>query len=151
MTTVSISSATIAHAAHGATEPAFARGAVGGPRALLRLEGAAVLVAACVAYAQLGGSWGWFAALFLVPDLSMLGYLAGPRAGAASYNAAHSYLAPALLAALALLFAAHALWLAAAISVAHIGFDRMLGYGLKYGTAFGDTHLGRVASPRASR
>jgi hypothetical protein len=33
---------------------------------------------------------------------------------------------------------------AATIWVAHIGFDRMLGYGLKYPTAFSDTHLGRI-------
>jgi hypothetical protein len=26
--------------------------------------------------------------------------------------------------------------------------DRMFGYGLKYGTAFGDTHLGRVGRRR---
>lgn len=130
----------------------FARGAVGGPRALLRLEGAVALSAACLGYAQLGGSWGWFAALFLVPDLSMLGYLAGPRFGAASYNVAHSYLTPAVLAVLSAQLGFTALLFGALIGVAHIGFDRMLGYGLKYGTAFGDTHLGRVGGAgRASR
>jgi hypothetical protein len=30
------------------------------------------------------------------------------------------------------------------IWIAHIGFDRALGYGLKYPTGFGDTHLGRI-------
>jgi len=115
----------------------------GGPRALLRLEGAAALAAACVAYQMLGGSWGWFAALFLVPDLSMLGYLVGPRVGAASYNAVHSYLGAALAALLGASLHQHALLLMAAIWAAHVGFDRMLGYGLKYATAFGDTHLGQ--------
>jgi Domain of unknown function (DUF4260) len=77
-----------------------ALGAVSGtPLVLLRLEGAAVLVAATFAYATLGGRWALFAALFLVPDLSMLGYLGGRRLGAACYNAAHSYLGPAALAA----------------------------------------------------
>lgn len=30
------------------------------------------------------------------------------------------------------------------IWLAHIGMDRMLGYGLKYPTDFKDTHLGRL-------
>jgi hypothetical protein len=128
----------------------LAGGARGLPRALLRVEGALVLGAALLAYAHLGGSWGWFAALFLLPDLSMLGYLAGPRVGAVAYNAGHSYVAPALLAALSVALGAPALLLGAAIWVGHVGFDRMLGYGLKYGTAFGDTHLGRVGSKRAA-
>jgi len=135
-------------AAQRVAEP-FTRGAQGTPRAILRLEGAVVLGAALLAYAHLGGSWSWFALLFLVPDLSMLGYLAGPGLGAAAYNVGHSHLSPALLAAASVALSAPALLLGAAIWIAHIGFDRMLGYGLKYGTAFGDTHLGRVGGKRA--
>lgn len=115
---------------------------VDGPRSLLRAEDLAMFGAALFAYAQLGAGWGLFFALFLLPDLSLLGYLAGPRVGAVTYNAAHSYCAPALLAALGLAVPAVLPW--AAIWIAHIGLDRVLGYGLKYSTAFGDTHLGRV-------
>jgi hypothetical protein len=85
-----------------------------------------------------------FRAVFLAPDLSMLAYLIGPRAGALAYSLAHTYV---LAAALTLAGFAIAIPLAAAgglIWIAHIGFDRALGYGLKYPTAFGDTHLGRV-------
>jgi hypothetical protein len=32
----------------------------------------------------------------------------------------------------------------ALIWLAHIGMDRMLGYGLKYSGGFKDTHLGRL-------
>jgi hypothetical protein len=32
----------------------------------------------------------------------------------------------------------------ALIWLAHIGFDRALGYGLKYKAGFGFTHLGRI-------
>lgn len=124
------------------------RGAVfavrGAPRALLRLEGLAALVAAVVAYRLLGGSWGWFALLFLVPDLSMLGYLAGARLGSIFYNAAHSYLGAVLLAAVAYLSHSAAAGQLALIWCAHVGFDRALGYGLKYASAFSDTHLGRI-------
>jgi hypothetical protein len=115
---------------------------VGAPRIVVRAENLAVFVAALLAYAQLGAGWGLFCALFLLPDLSMLGYLAGARAGAVSYNAAHSYVGPALLALLGL--AVPGVWPWVALWVAHIGFDRALGYGLKYSSAFGDTHLGRV-------
>ena len=110
----------------------------------LRVEGAVALAAAVVAYAFLDASWWLFAALFLVPDLGMLGYLAGPRFGTLAYNLAHTTVLPALLAGLALAFGWPAVLPVAAIWVAHIGFDRMLGYGLKLPTGFHDTHLGRL-------
>jgi hypothetical protein len=119
-------------------------GAVWGtPLTLLRLEGAAALVGATLAYSSLGGRWPVFALLFLLPDLSMLGYLVDRRIGAACYNAAHSYLGPALLGAFGMTLSGHGALGVACIWVAHVGFDRLLGYGLKYGTSFGDTHLGR--------
>ncbi len=116
----------------------------GGVRTLLRAEGLAVLALAVMAYAQFGAGWGFFALLFLLPDLSFLGYLAGPRIGAAAYNAAHSYagalglLALGVFAAMPLAVAAGLIW------CAHIGFDRALGYGLKYSAGFSNTHLGRI-------
>jgi hypothetical protein len=119
----------------------------GAPLLLLRIEGAVALAASAWAYHQLGGNWAWFAGLLLLPDLAMFFYLAGPRIGAAAYNAAHTYLAPALL-ALAGLATNQPLWLLGAlIWAAHIGMDRMLGYGLKYGSGFGDTHLGSKGKP----
>ena len=120
-------------------------GAVDGvPRALLRLEAAALLVGAVLAYRHLGGGWGFFAATFLLPDLGMLGYLAGPRWGARAYNLTHATLLPAGLLAVAWGLDAHLGALTALVWLAHVGFDRALGYGLKYGSAFGDTHLGRI-------
>lgn len=114
------------------------------PKAILRLEGAAVLAAALAAYSRLDGDWVLFAALFLVPDLSMLGYFAGRRVGAVTYNLAHSYTLPIGLAAAGVALSRHGILAVSLIWVAHIGFDRMLGYGLKYPTAFGHTHLGLV-------
>lgn len=109
---------------------------------LLRLEGLAALIAAVIAYQATGGSWWLFALLLLAPDLSMLGMLAGTRAGARAYNLAHTYAAPAVLALLG--WVAGAPWLIplALIWVAHIGMDRALGYGLKYPSSFEVTHLG---------
>ena len=118
-------------------------------RATLRLEGAAAAASAAVIYHQGAFSWIWFAVFFLAPDLSMLGYLKGPRFGALAYNAAHTY-AVALPLALVGLFARQPGLLAAGlIWTAHIGLDRALGYGLKLPTGFRDTHLGPIGRARA--
>ncbi|MFW5947819.1 MAG: DUF4260 domain-containing protein [Gemmatimonadota bacterium] len=109
----------------------------------LRFEGAAVFAAALAGYALLDASWWLFAALFLAPDLSMLGYLGGPRRGAWIYNLFHTYLGPVTL--LGWPLAGGPGWAAAvaAIWAAHIGMDRALGYGLKEPDGFRHTHLGR--------
>ena len=110
----------------------------------LRAEGLAIGISAIVAFAQTGASWLLFGLLILSPDLAMLGYLVGKRAGAICYNVAHSYLGPVLLFGAALIWAVPLATQVALIWTAHIGLDRALGYGLKYPTAFRDTHLARV-------
>lgn len=117
----------------------FAEGTV---RHILQLEGLALLIAACAGYALVNGSWSLFAWLFLAPDLAMLGYLVNRPVGTAAYNTMHSTVGPVAL-GLAGLSLARPLHVALALVwAAHIGFDRMLGFGLKYPTAFGDSHLG---------
>ena len=116
---------------------------------LLRLEGLAAAAAAAVLYARTGASWWLFAALWLVPDLSMLGYFAGACRGARIYNAFHTYIAPGVLALCSLLPGAHSALPLALIWANHIGVDRLLGFGLKYGDGFGFTHLGRMGRQRA--
>lgn len=116
----------------------------GAPRHLLRLEGLAAVVAAVIGYRALGGSWTTFLWLVLVPDLALLGYLAGPRAGAMAYNAVHTYAAPAALGLVALAGSSPGLWPVCLVWVAHIGVDRALGLGLKFPTDFGLTHLGPI-------
>jgi Domain of unknown function (DUF4260) len=115
-------------------------------RALLRLEGLAVLAASVAAYARFGSGWGLFAACFLLPDLSFLGYLANARVGAAAYNAAHSSVGGIGLIAIGAVFGAPAFVTAGLVWTAHVGFDRALGYGLKYGRGFGFTHLGPIGA-----
>ncbi len=111
---------------------------------ILRLEGLVVMLGALAAFQALDGSWGFFALLFLAPDLFMLGYLRGPRVGAWVYNFAHTYSSPAVLAAWWFVKPEVDILLIAAIWIAHIGFDRVLGYGLKEVTGFKNTHLQRV-------
>lgn len=122
-----------------------ARSAVAGiPRVILRLEGGALSAVATLLFARTGQSWWLYAGLFLVPDLSLAGYLAGPRIGAAIYNTAHATLGPAIVGGAGLALAQPTAVAVALIWAAHIGVDRLLGYGLKYGAGFGFTHLGRI-------
>jgi hypothetical protein len=114
------------------------------PGLLLRLEGATVLAVALLLYSRSGSSWLLFALLALAPDLSMLGYLGGAALGARAYNLFHIYPLPAALAVYGLLTGAPLALAIALIWFAHIGADRMLGFGLKYPTAFQDNHLSRV-------
>ena len=112
---------------------------------LLRLEGLAVAAISAALYARTGASWWLFAALWLAPDLSMLGYLGGrPCWGARIYNAFHTYLLPGLLALASLVLHDFRLLPVALIWMNHIGVDRLLGFGLKYSDGFGFTHLGRA-------
>jgi len=122
----------------------------GTPNILLRLEALFVVIGAAAAYARLGASWWLFAVLILAPDLSMLGYLVGRKAGAAVYNLVHWYgLAFACIGCgvfghAPLVLAIGLIW------VTHIGFDRALGFGLKYAEGFGVSHLGLMGRPRGA-
>ncbi len=111
---------------------------------LLRIEYAALAVAALVAYQLSGASWWLFAALILVPDLSMAGYLGGPRLGAWCYNAVHNWLAPVGIWLLGIAAGSPLATHVAIILAAHIAADRALGYGLKRESGFHDTHLGQI-------
>lgn len=111
------------------------------PAILLRAEGVAVFAAATAIYFASGYLWWVFLLLLLAPDLSMLGYLGGPRLGSILYNAVHTLVVP-----LALTLAAWWLgwtWVVPVglIWLAHIGMDRAVGYGLKYPDSFKHTHM----------
>lgn len=111
---------------------------------LLRLENAALMIVFSVVYFALGFGWKLFAILFLAPDLAFTAYLAGPRVGAWVYNFTHHFGVAGIL-GLAGWYVGVPLFLAVGlIMVCHIAFDRMLGYGLKHESGFGDTHLGRI-------
>lgn len=114
------------------------------PGVMLRVEGGALLFASVGFYQSHGSGWLLFALLLFLPDLSMLGYLAGARAGAVVYNVFHAYPLPAALALFGAYSGVEAALSVALIWSAHIGMDRMFGYGLKYRSGFKDTHLNRL-------
>ena len=115
------------------------------PALLLRLEGAAAIIVTVALYRELGLSWWLFVLLCLLPDLSLLAYFGGTRLGARVYNVVHTYTLPAGLWVLG--FWSERGWVmgVALIWAAHIGFDRLIGFGLKYPAVFKPTHMQQVA------
>ena len=118
------------------------------PETLLRIEGGFDLALSLIFYQWIDANWLLFISLLLVPDLAILSYLRGVRLGTIFYNLAHTLVGPFLMIACACL--TRSLWLLpyALIWTSHIGLDRMLGFGLKYPTRFGDTHLERMTNDR---
>ena len=113
-------------------------------KTLLRLEELLLFGLSLFLFSQLDYSWGWYALLFLAPDLSMLGYLTNPRLGAWTYNLVHHKGLAVALYVFGSLFAVPWLMFAGTLLLGHSSFDRVLGYGLKYEDAFQNTHLGRI-------
>ena len=120
----------------------------GTPRRWLRVEGAVVVTGSLIAYSTTGQAWWLVPLTLLLPDLTMIGYLGGTRLGSYLYNLGHSTPLPAAIVAIgwwqdkSLVVALGLVWLA------HIGVDRLIGYGLKYDDHFHQTHLGRLGRNR---
>jgi hypothetical protein len=110
----------------------------------LRLEGIALIAASIGLYVAAGADWVPFVILLILPDLSIAAYLRGPVVGAIIYNVVHNWALAGLLIALGFMLGQSMLFDAGAALTAHVGLDRLLGYGLKYPTRFQDTHLGWI-------
>jgi hypothetical protein len=117
-------------------------------RGWLRLEGAAVFVAALVAYGWLGGPWLLVIPLLLLPDISAVGYLRDPRVGAFTYNLVHNWAFGLGVLAIGLAAGSTPIEILGIVAIAHTGMDRAVGYGLKLPTSFHDTHLGRMGKDK---
>ena len=113
-------------------------------RTVIRIEGFIVLVLGSYFYFSTGFHWGIFLLLLLAPDIFMIGYLINNKAGAILYNFAHTYTTPLLLLLAGQILSVNNLIMISFIWIAHIGMDRMLGYGLKYETGFKNTHIQKV-------
>ena len=115
----------------------------------LKLEDAGILLAAVFFCFRVDARWYVFAAMALAPDLGMIGYLVGPRLGAVTYNATHIHAVPLALGLFAITTANPVLQAVALVWIAHIAFDRLMGYGLKMPSGFNDTHLGKIGSDKS--
>jgi len=111
-----------------------------------QVEGALALIAGVGFYLVVIPVFPWWLAIlvFFAPDLSFAAYIAGPKIGALVYNSVHNYGVAGVLALIGytagwpVLFALGLLW------AGHVGFDRMLGYGLKRADAFTSPHMGKI-------
>jgi hypothetical protein len=117
---------------------------------LIRLEELLLFGFSLFLFSGLDYGWGWYALLFLAPDLSMLGYLANPQVGAWTYNLVHHKGLAVALYVLGYLLSAPPLMFAGTILLGHSSLDRVFGYGLKYPDAFQNTHLGVIGKQDAS-
>lgn len=118
-------------------------------KTILWLEEVAEAAVALLVFAHLPYAWWWLPALFLVPDLTMLGYLTGPRVGAFCYNLAHHKALALAVGAIGWFLEIDLLLLAGTVLFFHSAFDRVMGYGLKYASGFRDTHLGTLPAAQA--
>ena len=115
-------------------------------RNLLKLEEAAIFLLSLYLFSTLDFTWWWFPTLLLVPDIGMVGYLFNPKFGAFIYNLFHHRMVASVVLFYGLASGNDYVVLAGIILFAHISFDRMMGYGLKFSDSFNHTHLGEIGN-----
>jgi hypothetical protein len=111
---------------------------------LLRLEELGVFLFSIYLFSRLPYAWWVYPVFFFAPDLSMVGYLGGPRVGAAVYNFIHHRALALGLYVLGELGSLPILALIGVLLLGHASLDRVLGYGLKLPDDFTSTHLGPI-------
>ena len=116
---------------------------------ILKLESVGLFILFTCAYFHLySGTWGFYLAIFLLPDLSFALFLITKKLGAIAYNILHHQGVLVLLFLLGFLIKENILMKVALIFLAHSTFDRVAGYGLKYFDSFDHTHLGWVGKSK---
>ena len=111
---------------------------------ILKLEELAMLAISVFALYSIDAAWYWYLLMFIGPDISMLGYLAGNTTGTVMYNLFHFKVVGIALILAGYLLQLHLVLLAGIILFCHSSLDRMVGYGLKYFDGFNVTHLGTI-------
>lgn len=100
-------------------------------------------------FTKLDFAWWWYPVFLFVPDLSMLGYLINPQAGALTYNLIHLKALGITVYVLGIVAANPPLQFAGLILFGHSSMDRIMGYGLKFPDSFQHTHLGMIGKSAA--
>ena len=111
---------------------------------LIRLEEIALFVLSIYVLYTLKAQWWFYLLLLIGPDISMLGYLAGPRVGAIAYNLFHHKFTAIVFFLVGIISSPWMMQVIGAVLFGHSSFDRIFGYGLKYYSGFSDTHLGTI-------
>jgi hypothetical protein len=112
------------------------------PEAYQRIGAGFVFLACVYFYYYLHFNFLWFVIFLFSVDIFMLGYLLNPKIGAHIYNLGHSTIIPAILLVFGTAYTNNYLLAAGIIWLAHVGWDRAFGYGLKFRDGFKHTHLG---------
>lgn len=118
-------------------------------KTLIRLEELGLFLFSIYLFTTLSFPWWFFPLLLFAPDLSMVGYAAGPRIGAYIYNVVHHRALALLYYMAGMLLHAPVLALVGVMLFAHSSLDRALSYGLKFTDSFNDTHLGKIGNEDA--
>lgn len=111
---------------------------------LLKLEQIALFAFSIFLFCHTEFAWWWFPLLLLVPDLSMIAYLGGPKLGAVVYNIVHHQALALAVLCVGWQFGNEICYFAGIILLGHSSMDRIFDYGLKYPDAFKHTHLGWI-------
>lgn len=114
---------------------------------ILKLEELAMFLFSIYLFGLTDFAWWWYPALILLPDISMLGYIAGPRKGAIAYNLFHHKGVALMVLCLGWYIPEPWLILAGIVLFGHSSLDRVFGYGLKYFDSFHHTSLGWLKPP----
>lgn len=111
---------------------------------VIQLEELGMLIFSFFLFLEADISWWWFFVLLLTPDISMLGYISGPKTGAMIYNIFHHKGLGILLLLVGYFFHHPIAYISGVIIFGHASMDRLFGYGLKYERGFKFTHLGEI-------
>ena len=118
-------------------------------RYVLKLEALGLLILFSAIYFHLyPRTWGFYLALFFVPDVSFVLFVITKKMGAIAYNVFHHQGVLAILFVLGFILQNDIIIKISLIFLAHSTFDRVAGYGLKYLDNFDHTHLGWVGKSK---
>jgi len=116
---------------------------------VLKLEALGLLTLFTAIYFHLyPGSWGFYLALFFVPDISFILFVVTRKLGAIAYNVFHHQGLLASVFMLGYFLQNDLVMKIGLIFLAHSTFDRVAGYGLKYLDNFDHTHLGWIGKSK---
>lgn len=116
-----------------------------------RIEAAVIFLATVYYYHYLHFNV-WLFVLFLFSiDIFMLGYIKNNKFGAYIYNFGHNMMVPLFLLIFGTMDSNRLLLAIGLIWLAHIGWDRAFGYGLKFESGFKDTHLGNLGGKKTKK
>lgn len=114
------------------------------PKIIVRTENLLIFFLGIVLFHNFSNNWILFILSFLLPDVSMVGYLVNKRVGSITYNFIHNYILCLILIFLGFVFQQLFLMITASILFSHVGIDRFFGFGLKYSKNFRETHIQKV-------